>query len=94
MTEPDIGNLAERLAALEAEEAQINAERRRLQQQIDNGFATEVSRAREHEVSLRRRELHLQIDGIRAQLGLPTGPARRAADEHGLERTWSIGSQS
>jgi hypothetical protein len=93
MIESSLGSLAEELAALEAEEASVSAERRRLQQQIDNGFATEVSRAREREVSLRRRELHLQIDAIRLRLGLPTGPTRRTADGSGLERTWSFGSQ-
>jgi hypothetical protein len=94
MIEPTLGSLAEELAALEAEEAQVSAERRRLQEQIDRGFGTEMSRAREREVSIRRRELHLQIDAIRGRLGLPTGPTRRTADESGLERTWSFGSQS
>jgi uncharacterized protein involved in exopolysaccharide biosynthesis len=94
MTESNLRDLTGQLAALEAEEAQVAAERRRLQQQIDNGFATDVSRTREREASLRRRELHLQIDALRTQLGLPTGPVRRAADDHGLERTWSLGSQS
>jgi hypothetical protein len=84
--------LARELAALEAEEAQVSAERRRLQQQIDSGFAMEMSRVREREVSLRRRELHLQIDALRTRLGLPTGPTRQGADESGLEKTWSLGS--
>jgi hypothetical protein len=94
MIEPTLGNLAEELSALEAEEAQVSAERRRLQQQIDNGFATEASRTREREASLRRRELHLQIDAIRLRLGLPAGPRPRAADQPGLERSWSLESRS
>lgn len=94
MIDSTIGSLAAKLAALEAEEALVSAERRRLHQQIDNGFAMELSREREHEVSLRRRELHLQIDALRAQLGLPPGPTRRAADEPGLEKTWSLGSST
>lgn len=94
MIDSSLGSSAEKLAALEAEEAQVSAERRRLQQLIDSGFATELSRSREREVSLLRRELHLQIDAVRIQLGLPTGPTRRAADESSLERTWSLSSQS
>jgi hypothetical protein len=94
MIDSTLGSLAEELAALEAEEATVSAERRRLQQQIDNGFATDMSRAREREVSLRRRELHLQIDAIRVRLGLPTGPTRRTAGEPVLESTWSLGAQS
>lgn len=90
MIDSSLGSSAEKLAALEAEEAQVSAERRRLQQLIDSGFATELSRSREREVSLLRRELHLQIDAVRIQLGLPTGPTRRAADESSLERTWSV----
>lgn len=89
-----LSDVTQALAALEAEEARVSAERRRLQQQIDNGFATELSRDREQQLSLRRRELHLQIDALRLRLGLPTGPARRATDEPGLEKTWSFGSRS
>lgn len=94
MIEPTLGNLAEELAALEAEEATVSAERRRLQQQIDNGYATDLARAREREVSRRRRELHLQIDSIRVRLGLPPGPTARTANEPALERIWSLSSQS
>ena len=39
------------LVALEAEEALVSAERRRLHQQIDFGYASETTRAREQEVS-------------------------------------------
>jgi hypothetical protein len=62
------------LAALEAEEARVSAERRRLHQQIDHGFASETTRARERELSARRRELHQRIDALREPLGLPLGP--------------------
>ena len=61
------------LAALEAEEADVSAERRRLHQQIDHGFATETTRLREREVSDHRRELHRRIDALRERLGLPAG---------------------
>lgn len=62
MDERSPGDLREELAALEAEEAEVSAERRRLYQQIDHGFATETTRVRERELSARRRELHQRID--------------------------------
>jgi hypothetical protein len=69
------------LVALEAEEAQVSAERRRLHQQIDHGFATETTRVRERELSARRRELHQRIDALREPLGLPLGPPRASTRE-------------
>lgn len=69
------------LAALEAEEAQVSAERRRLHQQIDHGFASEAARRREREVSDHRRELHRRIDTLRDLLGLPAGPRWASAPE-------------
>jgi hypothetical protein len=77
----------EELAALEAQEEQVSEERRRLHQQIDNGFATELTRTRERALSHRRRELHERIDALRDRLGLPTGP-RRASHEGELERAF------
>jgi hypothetical protein len=79
----------EELAALEAEEVQVSAERRRLQQTIDNGFGTELTRARERDLSRRRRALHHRIDVLRGQMGLPVGPQRGPSDDPALERTWS-----
>jgi hypothetical protein len=52
----------------------VSAERRRLHQQIDFGYATETTRAREREVSDERHELHRRIDELRGLLGL--GPAQ------------------
>lgn len=52
------------LADLEAEEERVSEERRRLHQQIDNGFATETTRARERDVSSRRRESVVGAAGI------------------------------
>ena len=49
------------------------------QQQIDNGFASETTRAGERTIADRRRKLHQRIDALRESLGLPTGP-RRAPD--------------
>jgi hypothetical protein len=66
-------NLRVQLAALEAEEALVSAERRRLHDQIDYGFATETTRAREREVSDHRQQLHRRIDALRALLGTPRG---------------------
>ena len=42
--------------------------RRRLHEQIDNGFPNEFTIARERDVSIRRRELHARIDALRAAL--------------------------
>ena len=69
-----LDDLREELAALEDEEKRMSAERRHLHRQLDFGFATETTRAREHQVSRRRRELHIRIDALRERLGLPVGP--------------------
>jgi hypothetical protein len=81
MAEPSLDDIREELAALEAEEALVSAERRRLHQQIDHGFATETTRVRERELSARRRELHQRIDVLREPLGLPPGPPRAETEE-------------
>jgi hypothetical protein len=70
--------LREELATLEAEEAEISAERRRLQQQIDSGFANESTRVREREVSDRRRDLHHRIDSLEELLGIERTAIRLA----------------
>jgi septal ring factor EnvC (AmiA/AmiB activator) len=73
--EPRLDSLREELEVLEAAEARISAERRRLHQQIDFGYsASESLRAREREVSDERRALHRRIDALREQLGLEKGP--------------------
>jgi hypothetical protein len=82
------------LAALEAAEAQLSAERRRLHQQIDFGFSTAETRAREREVSDERRRVHQRIDSLRllrakdspAGSEEDTGPADPAV---GPLRQWS-----
>jgi len=43
MEEASLDDLGEELAALEAEETRVSAERRRLHHQIDYGFATETT---------------------------------------------------
>jgi hypothetical protein len=62
--------IREELAALEAREARVSAERRRLHQQIDSGFASDSTRAREQEVSEQRRTLHQRIDSLQDLLGM------------------------
>jgi hypothetical protein len=69
MSEARIDDLRRELARLEAEESTLSALRERLQHQIDFGFASETTRAREREVSDERQELHRRIDSIRARLG-------------------------
>jgi hypothetical protein len=71
MSEASIDDLLEELSRLEAEEARLSATRERLQHQIDFGFASETTRAREREVSDERQELHRRIDLIRARLAEP-----------------------
>jgi hypothetical protein len=56
------------LLTLEREEIALSEQRRRLHEQIDNGFPNEFTLVREREVSTRRRELHARIDALRAAL--------------------------
>jgi uncharacterized coiled-coil DUF342 family protein len=69
MEETNRDELRKELTALQAEEARLSAARDRLHGQIDFGFATGTSRAREREVSDERRELHRRIDELRNRLG-------------------------
>ena len=71
MDEAGPDDLRKELAALEAQEPLISAKRRHLHQQIDFGFASEETRAREREISQERRELHARIDALRERLGTP-----------------------
>jgi hypothetical protein len=80
MDEENSDDLREELAALEAEETRISAERRHLHRQIDFGYASDAARAREREVSRHRRELHRRIDELCKQLGMPVGPQRVSAE--------------
>jgi hypothetical protein len=73
MDEGSHDDLRKELASLEAMEARISAERRRLHEQIDFGYASEATRAREREVSDERRELHRRIDALRELLGVDAG---------------------
>jgi hypothetical protein len=75
--ETDLGAFREELAALEAIEARVSAERRRLHQQIDFGYSeSEALRVREREVSDERQALHRRIGELQKLLGIePTfGP--------------------
>lgn len=63
--------LREELTALEAKEAQVSAERRRLHQQIDFGYSeSELLRVRERQVSDERRALHGRIRELQELLGI------------------------
>jgi hypothetical protein len=84
-------DLRAELDALEAEETQLSAERRRLHQQIDHGFASEATRLRERGVSDRRRELHRQIDALRERLGLPAGARWASAYRTGPKEKVGVG---
>jgi DNA repair exonuclease SbcCD ATPase subunit len=75
MDDARLDELREELARLEAAEAHVSAERRRLHQQIDFGYATETARAREREISDERRELHRKIDALRELLPLASAGA-------------------
>ena len=56
------------LARLERAEQALSRMRRRLHDQIDTGFATPSTVARERQVSDERRALHAQIDALEARL--------------------------
>ena len=74
MDEASLDKLREELKSLEAAEEKVSAERRRLHQQIDFGYATETTRTREREVSDERLELHRKIDALRELLALAPAP--------------------
>ena len=76
----DLGMLAAELERLVHEERQISAVRRRLHEQIDNGFPNDVIVRREREISARRRALHGRIDSLRHRLG--PGPASGLRPAH------------
>ena len=69
MKEAGPDDLRTELALLEAREARLSAQRERLHDQIDFGFATGTTRAREREVSDERREVHHRIKALREALG-------------------------
>jgi cell division protein FtsB len=62
MDEASLDELRRELAALQAEEQELSAERDRLHHQIDFGFESATTRDREQEVSAARRDLHQRID--------------------------------
>jgi hypothetical protein len=64
----DLAELASELQHLVHEERQLSAFRRRLHEQIDNGFPNELTLNRERVVSAQRRALHLEIDALRLRL--------------------------
>jgi hypothetical protein len=68
MDQPNVDELRRELAALEAAETKISAERRRLHDKIDYGFADAATLAREREVSDERRRVHQRIDSLRELL--------------------------
>jgi hypothetical protein len=91
MDDETLVDLRAELAALEDEEARVSAERRHLHRQIDFGYASDTARAREREMSDRRRELHGRIDAIRGRLGMQAGPARASAEASLARMTGGIG---
>ncbi len=69
--EASLDALRDELAALEAAETRVSAERRRLHERMDFGYsASESLKAREREVSAERRELHRRIDELQQLLGI------------------------
>jgi hypothetical protein len=85
-----LDDLRTELAALEAAETRISAERRRLHERIDLGFSTAETLAREREVSDERRQLHRRIDLLRellqAQDRIAASAETRTAPEPRLSR--------
>jgi hypothetical protein len=71
MDESELQAFRDELAALEAIEARVSAERRRLHQQIDFGYSSSESlRVREREVSDERQALHRRINSLQELLGI------------------------
>jgi hypothetical protein len=87
--EGSLDDLRKELASLEATEARISAERRRLHEQIDFGYASEATRAHEREVSDERRELHKRIDALRELLGAEAEPPATPEPVAGLLSRWT-----
>jgi len=56
------------LARLGRAEQGLSKIRRRLHDQLDRGFASTTTEAKEREVSAERRELHAQIDALEAHI--------------------------
>jgi chromosome segregation ATPase len=63
-----IENLRDEIAELEAQAARLSAMRSHLHHQIDFGFETATTRAREREVSNERNELRRRIDSLKQAL--------------------------
>jgi hypothetical protein len=59
------------LSRLERDAERLSSARARLHKVIDAGFASDLTRRREREVSDQRRTLHRQIDALRADLEPP-----------------------
>jgi hypothetical protein len=65
---PDINAMIAELERLDRQEKELSAVRRRLHDQMDKGFANEVTSARERQISDERLELHRRIAALRAEL--------------------------
>lgn len=73
----DESDVRAELAELEVKAVRLSAIRSRLQDQIDYGYASDATRAREREISAERRLLHRQIDSLRQLLDLSPGPPKK-----------------
>ena len=62
----DDEQLDARIEALEDEERDVSARRRKLHDRLAS-FPNEVTLQQEREISARRRELHAEIDALRAE---------------------------
>lgn len=70
MENPSLDELRGEIAQLEDRAAHLSAVRDHLHQQIDFGFESSTTRAREREVSDERNELHTRIDALKEALRL------------------------
>lgn len=68
MDDVSVQGVRAELALLEAQEAQFSAKRGHLHNQIDLGYGSETTRARDREISDERRRLHRRIDELRELL--------------------------
>lgn len=70
MEEASAHDLRVELDQLEAREALLSADRSRIHDQIDFGFASGTTREREREISDERQQLQRRIDELRELLGI------------------------
>ena len=76
MSVPENDDIEARLKELEAEEQRLSVHRASLHERLAS-FPNEITEEKERELSARRRELHVEIDSLRAER------SKRRNEQHG-----------